>query len=115
MQFRLYVLNKRTKEYEVKGNYKTRQMAETKAEPYISKGRDARILPLPLDSLKIGMIVYQHDGELYGEIVDDSGSFWYIRREVKDEYDRAFFLKDSFVEKYENGVFIIKEELDDSK
>ena len=101
--------------YEPKGDYKTRQIAETKAKPFTDKGKEVKIIPLPTNQLKVGMKIYLADGSLYGEIVDDSGSFWYIRREVKDEYDRAFFLKDSFIEKYESGVFIMKGEFDDSK
>lgn len=34
-----------------------------------------------------------------------------IRRASKDKDDRMFFLKDSFIEKYENEVFIMKEDL----
>ena len=55
------------------------------------------------------------DGELYGEIVDENDSFWFIRRILKDENDRAFFLKDGFLEKYENGTFIMKEEFDEDR
>lgn len=111
MVYRLFVYNKRTKEYEVKGNYKNRQMAETKAKPHIDKDRKVKIIPIPTDGLKIGMKVYKSDKELYGEIISESNSFWYIRREGRDEDDKAMFLKDEFIEKYENGIFIMKEEL----
>lgn len=110
MIYRLYVYDKRMKEYESKGDYKTRQIAETKAKPFTDKGKEVKIISLPTNELKVGMKIYSTDGELYGEIVDSSGSLWYIRREFKDRDDRAFFLKDSFVEKYENGTFIMKEE-----
>lgn len=109
MVYRLFVYSKRTKEYEVKGNYKTKQMAETKAEPHIKKNKETKIIPIPTDELAIGMKVYKSDGELYGEIIDESSSFWYIRRASRDKDDRIFFLKDSFIEKYENGIFIMKE------
>ncbi|MGJ0846458.1 hypothetical protein ACR77J_07210 [Tissierella praeacuta] len=95
--------------YDAKGDYKTRQMAETKAKPFTHKGKEIKIVPLPTKELKVGMKVYKSDNELYGEIVDEGGSFWYIRRDSQPEDDRAFFLKDSFIEKYENGTFIIKE------
>lgn len=111
LQYRLFVYSKRTKEYEAKGSYKTKQMAETKAEPHIKKNKETKIIPIPTNELAIGMKVYTSDGELYGEIIDECDSFWYIRRAFKDEDDRAFFLKDIFIEKYENGIFIIKEEL----
>lgn len=113
MTYRLYVYNKLSKEYEAKGDYKTRQMAETKSEPFIKKGREIKITLLPTSELKVGMEIYKSDGELYAVIVDEDNSFWYLRRESKEADDRAFFLKDSFVEKYENGTFIMKEELDD--
>lgn len=113
MQYRLFVYSKRTKEYESKGNYKTKQMAETKAEPHIKKDKKVKIILIPTDELTIGMKVYKFDGELYGVIIDESDSFWYIRRASKDKDDRMFFLKDSFIEKYENEVFIMKEDLNE--
>lgn len=112
MQYRLFVYSKRTKEYESKGNYKTKQMAETKAKPHIKKNKETKIIPIPTDMLTIGMKVYKSDGEFYGEIIDESNSFWYIRREGRESDDRVFFLKDSFIEKYENGIFTMKEDLD---
>ena len=86
-------------------------MAETKAKPFINKGSEVKITAIPTDELKIGMKVYTFNGEVYGEIIDESNSFWFIRRIFKDENDRAFFLKDEFIDKYENDVFIMKEEL----
>ncbi|HZK00607.1 MAG TPA: hypothetical protein VFC79_11390 [Tissierellaceae bacterium] len=112
MQYRLFVYSKRTKEYEPKGNYKTKQMAETKAEPHIKKDRKTKIIAIPTDELTIGMKVYASDGELYGEIIDESNSFWYIRREGKGSDDSAFFLKDKFIDKFVVGTFITKEVLD---
>lgn len=109
MLYRLFVYNKRTKEYEAKGNYKTKQMAETKAKPHIKKDKKIKIIPIPTDELTISMKVYRSDGELYGEIIDESESFWYIKRVLKDKNDRMIFLKENFIEKYENGVFIMKE------
>lgn len=106
--YRLYVYDKRAKVYDTKGDYKTKQSAETKAKPFTDKGKEVKIIPLPTKEIKIGMKVYKSDDELYGEIIDESGSFWYIRRTFKDEDDRAFFLKDNFIEKYENGIFIMK-------
>lgn len=113
MIFRLCIYNKKLKEYKAKSDYKTRQMAETKSKPYIEKGRKVKIVPIPTDELKIGLKVYLSNGELYGEIVDEDDSFWYIKRIFKDEDDRAFFLKDEFLDKYENGTFIMEEESDD--
>lgn len=110
MVYRLFVYDKRFNEYKKKGDYKTRKIAETKARPLIEKGRKVKIIPIPTDELGIGLKIYLSDGSLYGEIVDEGESFWYIRRTFKDENDRAFFLKDSFIEKFENGTFIIKED-----
>lgn len=115
MQYRLFVYNRRTKEYESKGNYKTNQMAETKAEPHIKKDRKVKIIPIPTDSLKVGLKVYTSDKELYGVIISENNSFWYIRREGRGSDDKAFFLKDEFVDKYINGIFIMKEEFDESR
>ena len=112
MQYRLFVYNKRNKEYEAKGNYKTRQMAETKAEPHIKKDRKVKIIAIPTDSLKVGLDIYTSDKKLYGTIVSESNSFWYIKREGMDSDDKAFFLKDEFIDKYIAGTFIIKEEFD---
>lgn len=109
MVYRLFVYSKRTKEYESKGNYKTKQIAETKAQAHIDKNRKVKVIPIPTDELQVGMKVYKSDGELYGKIIDESNSFWYIRREGREEDDKAMFLKDGFIEKYENGVFIMKE------
>lgn len=110
--YRLFLYDKRAKVYDAKGDYKTKQIAETKAKPFIDKGKVIKITPIPTDEIKIGMEVYTSDNELYGEIVDESDSFWYIRRDSQPEEDRAFFLKDSFIEKYENETFVMKEELD---
>lgn len=110
MTYNLYVYNKRTKEYEKKGEYKTKQMAETKSKLHTEKNRKVKIIPIPTDELKIGLKVYRADSALYGEIIDESDSFWYVRREFKDENDRVFFLKDEFIDKYESGIFIMKEE-----
>lgn len=112
MQYRLFVYNKRTKEYEAKGNYKTKQMAETKAETHIKKDRKVKIIAIPTDSLKVGLDIYTSDKKLYGTIVSESNSFWYIRREGRGSDDKAFFLKDEFVNKYIDSTFIMKEGLD---
>ena len=104
--------DKRAEVYDNKGDYKTKQIATTKAKPFIDKGRQIKITPIPTNEVKVGMKLYTSDGEIYGEIIDESDSFWFIKRVFKDEDDRAFFLKDGFTNKYENGVFIMKEELD---
>lgn len=110
--YRLQVYNKRTKAYDTKGSYKTRQMAETKAETHIKKDRKVKIISIPTNSLKIGLDVYTADKKLYGTIISESNSFWYIRREGKGSDDSAFFLKDNFIDKYIEGTFIMKEESD---
>lgn len=110
MTYRLFVYNKRTKEYENKGDYKTRQMAETKAQKHIDKNKKTKIILIPTKELNVGLKIYLPDGELYGEIIDESDSFWFIRRAFKGENDSVFFLKDNFIDKYENGTFITKEE-----
>lgn len=111
MTYNLYVYNKRTKEYEKKGEYKTKQIAETKSKPHTDKNKKVKIIPMPENSeIGVGFNVYTNDGKLYGEIVEETKNFYYIRRTLKDKNDRAFFLKEYFLEKYENGSFIIREE-----
>lgn len=116
MTYNLYVYDKRTKEYEKKGEYKTRQMAETKSKPHIDKNRKVKIIPMPeRRDICVGFKVYKSNGELYGKIVEKTKNFYYIRRDFKqDKNDRAFFLKEYFLDKYESGIFIMKEEEDES-
>lgn len=113
MTYNLYVYNKRIGEYEKKGEYKTRQMAETKSKPYIDKDRKVKIILMPeVKDVKVGFQVYLNDGELYGEIVEETKNFYYIKRAFKqDENDKAFFLKEYFLDKYEDCTFIVKGEV----
>ena len=110
MVYRLFVFDKRSNCYQKKNDYKTKKMAETKAKYYIQKNREVKIVAIPTDELDIGLKIYLTDGSLYGEIIDEDESFWYIRRSFKGNDDKAFFLKDNFVEKFENGIFVIKED-----
>ena len=110
MIYRVYVYDKRMKKYEIKSECKNINTAKTKAQKHIDKGRSVKIIPIPTDELDVGLKIYLSNGDLYGEIVDGSDSFWYIRRNTNKNDDIVFFLKDNFLEKYENGTFIIKEE-----
>lgn len=114
MIYRLFVLDKRLNEWQPKGDYKLKKTAEKKARPFIEKGKTIKIVSLPTNELGIGFKIYLPDGTLYGEIIDESEYFWFVRRAFKDKDDRVFFLKDNFLEKYENGKFIMKEELYDN-
>lgn len=111
MIYRLFVMNGKNGEYEKKGDYKTRRMAETKEKPFVDKKRKTKIIPLPSEELGIGFKVYLGSGELYGEIVRDNESFWFIKNALIDKSRDDFFLKDEFENKYINGIFIMKEEL----
>ncbi len=110
MIYRLFIQDKRSGEYEVKGDYKTRKTAETKAKPFIEKKREIKIIPLPSEELGIGFKVYLGNGELYGEIVRENESFWFIKNALIDKSRDDFFLKDEFENKYINGTFMMKEE-----
>lgn len=109
MIYRLFVYDKRAKEYQSNGNYKTRKSAEKKAEPHIKKGREIKIVALPSNKLKVGMKIYKADKELYGTIIREDECFWYVNRGCKDEDDEMFFLKDNFLDKYIEGILVMKE------
>ena len=111
--YRLLIYDRETKTYKKKSDYKTRRIAETKAKPLADKGRNIKVIAIPTTEIKIGMKLYLHDGNLYGEIIDESESFLYVRRASKGEDDRMFFLKDNFIDKYENEVLVMKEELNE--
>lgn len=109
MIYRVLVYDKKAKSYESKGNFKTRKSADKKMESFTKKNRDAKVVALPSDELKVGMKIYKADGDMYGIITRDDDCFWYVNRGCKDENDEMFFSKDSFLEKYENGTLIMKE------
>ncbi|HOA79657.1 MAG TPA: hypothetical protein PKK61_01135 [Defluviitaleaceae bacterium] len=108
MIYRLFVKDGRTDEFEAKGDYKSNKTAQTKSEKYTKKNKEIKIIPIPTDELGVGFKIYLGNGELYGEIVRENESFWYVRRVFKDENDEAFFLKDELENKYINGTFIMK-------
>lgn len=111
MIYRLFVYDKRADIYDNKGDYKTKEIATTKAKPFIDKSREVKIISIPTNEIKIGMKLYRSNSELYGKIIDESDSFWFINRAFKDEDDKVFFLKDGFIDNYENEVFIMKDDL----
>ena len=107
MTYNLYVLNKKMDKYEKKGEYKTKERAKRKLKSYAN--RNTKIILMPdKEDLKIGFKIYNDCYELYGTIVKESDYFWYVDRTFGEE-NPIFFLKDSFLEKYEKGIFAIKE------
>jgi len=106
LTYNLYVLNKRKDVYEKKGEYKTRDRAEKKEKSY--KNKDTKIIFMPdKKDIKIGFEIYNDNDELYGTIVRESNYFWYVNRTFGEE-NPIFFLKDSFLEKYEKSIFKMK-------
>ena len=55
------------------------------------------------------MKIYKADKELYGTIIREDECFWYVNRGCKDEDDEMFFLKDDFLDKYIEGILVMKE------
>jgi len=85
-----------------------RQGIEQKKKEKSYKNKDTKIILMPdKKDIKIGFEIYNDSNELYGTIVRESSYFWYVNRTFGEE-NPIFFLKDSFLEKYEEGIFVIK-------
>jgi hypothetical protein len=85
--------------------YSNRKSAEKKIAKKYSD-REVRIVVIP-DEITIGLTVYNEDGTEYGTILEETNSFWYLKRPSKQ--DLTICLKESFEDKFINGKFFIKE------
>lgn len=86
--------------------YSTRKSAEKKIKKtYSNKTTEIVVIP---DIFEIGMKIYRPDGNLYGEIIAETGTFWHILRVGKEEDSR--FLKMNFEEKFIKGCLVYKPE-----
>ena len=91
------------------GDYDTMEEAEkTRASlRKRNKKRDVEIVTIP-ENIGVGYEIFNTDGSLYGVIVRETNSFYYVEpagKLIEDELDRVFFLKEDFLTKFENDTF----------
>jgi hypothetical protein len=87
-------------------NYDNLKSAEKKIKKSYSK-KQTRIIILPKE-YNIGLKLYKPNGELYGTIVRDSDSFFYIQK--TDSTEEHVFLKSNFEEKFIKELLFCKVE-----
>lgn len=87
------------------GDYKT-EKAAFKKQSKVSG--ETRIILLP-ENIKVGTKIYKQNQEHYATITRESSNFWFLKRVAKENDDEHMFMKETFLEKYEQGMFKVLE------
>lgn len=99
--YRIYHINKKGK-FVKKHEFTDKKRADKKWIQY-ENNPNYKFAIIPKD-IKLGDKVYKQ-GELYGEIVREDDTFFYIKRVGKGEDDEQFYQKALIEEKFIKGIF----------